>query len=87
MLITGINPIFGIKNLIMDMPTAYIKSTTTNNPFRFIADIFTTAANMVSNSEMFKEYRDTGGGYTGSINEGSRNYNAALRAVKKQSVR
>lgn len=63
-LITGKNPIFAIKNIARDIPTAYINGSE-KNPFRFIADLSVAAKDMASNNQMFQEYKALGGGSSG----------------------
>jgi hypothetical protein len=63
-LITGKNPIFTVKNIARDIPTAYINGSI-KNPFKFYQNLATAAKEMASNSKMFQEYKALGGGQSG----------------------
>jgi hypothetical protein len=59
-LITGYNPLFAIRNVARDIPTAYIQGTE-NNPFRFAKNLGSAAKDMFKNAEGFQEYKALGG--------------------------
>jgi len=69
-LITGKNPIFAVKNIARDIPTAYINGSV-KNPFKFIRNLSEAAKDMATNSESFREYKALGGGSSGFFLEGN----------------
>lgn len=67
-LTTGANPLFSLtRNIMRDIPHAYVSSKTTSNPVRFLADLFDGGYQMVMNKELYKNYKGTGGGHSSSI--------------------
>jgi hypothetical protein len=60
-LITTKNPVFAVRNLARDIPTAYINGSEMN-PVKFVMGLMDAAKDMKNNSEMFKEYKALGGG-------------------------
>lgn len=59
-LITGYNPLFAIRNVARDIPTAYIQGTE-NNPLKFVGNLGTAVKDMATNSPRFQEYKALGG--------------------------
>jgi transcriptional regulator CtsR len=59
-LITGYNPLFAIRNVARDIPTAYIQGTE-NNPFKFAKNLGSAAKDMFKNADEFQEYKALGG--------------------------
>lgn len=81
-LTTGANPVFSLtRNIMRDIPHAYIASKTTNNPVRFLADMADAAVQIMRDGELYKQYKRIGGGHSSSISA-SRN----LLAQSKRSV-
>lgn len=79
-LTTGINPVFGLtRNLLRDIPSAYVASKTTNNPISFAADMFSAALDVARNREAYRDFKALGGGHSSPI--------AADRNLLKQSKR
>lgn len=60
-LITQQNPVFAVKNITRDIPTAYINGSE-KNPFKFVKGLYDAAVDMKFNNEMFQEYKALGGG-------------------------
>lgn len=60
-LITQKNPVFAIRNIMRDIPTAYVYGST-KNPIKFAADIGKAGQDILSNSERFQRYKAVGGG-------------------------
>lgn len=68
LLTTGSNPVFSLtRNLLRDIPQAYIASKTTNNPITFAADLFSAAVDIARNKGAYKEFLNIGGGHASSI--------------------
>ncbi|MGE5328239.1 MAG: LPD38 domain-containing protein, partial [Deltaproteobacteria bacterium] len=59
-LVTGYNPLFAVKNVVRDIPTAYIQGTE-NNPFKFAKNLYDAGKDMATNAERFQEYKALGG--------------------------
>jgi hypothetical protein len=59
-LITGYNPMFAIRNVARDIPTAYIQGTE-NNPIKFIGNLGSAAKDMIKKADGFQEYKALGG--------------------------
>lgn len=79
-LTTGINPVFGLtRNLLRDIPSAYISSKTTNNPISFAADLFSAGLDVARNREAYRDFKSLGGGHSSPI--------AADRNLLRQSKR
>jgi len=80
-LTTGINPMFGLaRNIWRDIPTAYINSKSTNNPFVFGKDLLGSIIDVAGNKELYKSYKAMGGGYASSSVSSSRNTLAESKA-------
>ncbi|MCE5227891.1 MAG: hypothetical protein LLG05_18785 [Porphyromonadaceae bacterium] len=59
-LITGYNPVFAVKNIFRDIPTAYIQGTE-NNPFKFGANLLKAGKSMAKNDTQYQEFVALGG--------------------------
>lgn len=60
-LITQSNPIFAVRNIFRDIPTAYVYGSETN-PLKFGAGIIGAGKDILTNSSRLKKYRAMGGG-------------------------
>lgn len=60
-LITQKNPIFAIRNMARDIPTAYIYGSETN-PVKFTGDLLKAGKDIVTNSDNLQRYKALGGG-------------------------
>lgn len=81
-LTTGANPVFSLtRNILRDIPHAYIASKTTNNPVRFLADLADASIQILRDGELYKQYKRIGGGHSSSIAA-----NRNLLAQSKRSV-
>jgi hypothetical protein len=79
-LTTGVNPVFSLtRNLLRDIPSAYIASKTSNNPISFAGDMFSAALDIMKNREAYRDFKALGGGHSSPI--------AADRNLLKQSKR
>jgi hypothetical protein len=59
-LVTSYNPLFAVRNIARDIPTAYIQGTE-NNPFRFFGNLGRAAKEMATDSPLYREYKALGG--------------------------
>lgn len=59
-LVTGYNPLFAVRNVAKDIPTAFIQGTE-NNPFRFVKNLFDAGKDMATKSDRYQEYKALGG--------------------------
>lgn len=81
-LTTGANPVFSLtRNILRDIPHAYIASKTTNNPVRFLVDLADASIQILRDGELYKQYKRIGGGHSSSIAA-----NRNLLAQSKRSV-
>ena len=60
-LITQSNPIFAIRNIFRDIPTAYVYGSEAN-PLKFGAGLIGAGKDIVTNSSRLKKYQAVGGG-------------------------
>lgn len=60
-LITQKNPIFAIRNIARDIPTAYINSETVKNPVQFFGDLGKAAKDVKVNAPLYQQYKALGG--------------------------
>ena len=65
--VTGYNPFFGIRNLIRDIPTAYIQGTT-HNPITFTANMAQAYKDIATNAPNWQRYKALGGKQGGYVN-------------------
>jgi len=75
-LITQKNPIFAIRNIFRDIPTAYVNGSTTN-PLKFGADLIGAGKDILTNSPRFQKYQAVGGGGANFFNSGDVTKSAA----------
>jgi hypothetical protein len=59
-LITGYNPMFAVRNVARDIPTAYIQGSE-NNPVKFAKNLLDAGKDMFKNADEFAEYKALGG--------------------------
>lgn len=59
-LITGYNPLFALKNISRDIPTAFIQGTE-NNPLKFVKNLYEAGKDMATKAERYQEYKAIGG--------------------------
>ncbi|MBA9088825.1 hypothetical protein FHR92_005370 [Fontibacillus solani] len=68
LLTTGSNPVFTFtRNLMRDIPQAYIASKTRDNPIAFTTDLFSAAVDIARNKGAYREFLDVGGGHASPI--------------------
>lgn len=60
-LITQKNPIFAVRNMARDIPTAYVYGSE-SNPVKFIGGLLKAGKDIVTNSENLQRYKALGGG-------------------------
>lgn len=60
-LITTKNPIFAVRNIARDIPTAYINGSTAN-PLKFAKDLVVAGKDLALNTEKAQRYKAVGGG-------------------------
>ena len=60
-MITTKNPVFAIRNIFRDIPTAFINGSE-HNPVKFVLNYIDASKDMANNSEMFQIYKALGGG-------------------------
>lgn len=80
---TTSNPQFVFTNPQRDLVTGYVSSTTTDNPVRYVADFAKAFVDAVTNSDDYKAYIRSGGGYMGSV---TADYNI-LKRVRRDVVK
>ena len=61
--ITGYNPLFAISNMIRDFPTLYIQSK--HSMWKTTTGLGKAIKNMLSNSDLYKQYKALGGKQSG----------------------
>ncbi|QHT61689.1 hypothetical protein GXP70_18060 [Paenibacillus lycopersici] len=63
-LTTGVNPVFSLtRNIMRDIPQAYVASKSTHNPARFMADLAQSAWAIARNKDLYQDYLNLGGGH------------------------
>ena len=60
-LITGDNPLFALRNIARDVPTAYVNGSE-HNPVKFAGNLIKAGKELVTNGDVAKEYGALGGG-------------------------
>lgn len=60
-LITSNNPLFAMPNAIRDYVTGYMTGST-QNPFKYAGDYIKAAGNVITNREVYQQYKAMGGG-------------------------
>jgi hypothetical protein len=86
-LTTGYNPVFAIRNIFRDIPTAYIYGTE-SNPVRFAVNLYRAAKKMKNNDALYKEYLALGGERSNffEVNKGIRDQGKLGKIEKKLSA-
>lgn len=69
-LITQKNPLFAVRNVARDIPTAYVYGSTTN-PLKFTKDYVGALKDVATDSPRFQKYRAIGGGGSNFFKQGS----------------
>ncbi len=69
-LVTQKNPVFAVRNIMRDVPTAYIYGNEAN-PIKFGADLFKAGKDLLTNSEVAQQYKALGGGGSNFFNSGN----------------
>lgn len=67
--ITGKNPLFGVFNIMRDVPTSYIYGSE-SNPLKFGADLVKATKQVATNAPEFQRYQAVGGGGANFFNSG-----------------
>lgn len=81
-LTTGINPVFSLtRNIWRDIPTAYVNSKTTNNPFVFGKDLVSAVVSVMKNGDLYKSFKAVGGGHASPVSS-----DVNLLAQSKRSI-
>jgi len=62
--VTGYNPFFGIRNILRDIPTAYIQGTE-HNPLKFIGNQAAAYKDIFTGADRWKQYQALGGKRSG----------------------
>lgn len=60
-LITQKNPVFAVRNIARDIPTAYVNGSE-GNPLKFTKNLLSAGKDVITNSEDFQKYKALGGG-------------------------
>ena len=63
-LITQKNPLFAVRNIARDIPTAYIYGSE-HNPIKFGVNLAKAGKEILTNGEMYQKYKAMGGGQSG----------------------
>lgn len=79
---TGINVKFAFTNVARDLMTGYVSSTTTSNPFKYLADFGKAFWSSMREDEAYQNFQLQGGGYMGSYTS---DYNRMKALVKEIS--
>lgn len=66
-LITGYNPFFGVRNILRDIPTAYIQGTE-HNPVKFVENQIQAYHDILTNAPLWQQYQAIGGKRSGYFN-------------------
>ena len=69
-LITQKNPVFAIRNIARDVPTAYVNGSV-HNPVKFGFNLLNAGKGVVSNSKEFQQYKALGGGGANFFDSGN----------------
>ena len=75
-LVTQSNPIFAVRNIFRDIPTAYVYGSEAN-PLKFGAGLIGAAKDIVTNSSRLQRYQAVGGGGANFFNSGDVTKSAA----------
>ena len=85
LLITQNNPIFAATNAIRDYGTAY-KLSEINNPVEFARKYTQALGGIVSNSDVYKQYKAMGGGHSSELSANIENISKTLRDVAQKDM-
>ena len=66
-LVTGVNPFFGVRNFLRDVPTAYLQGTV-DNPIKFVANMADAAKQVARKDPLYEQYKALGGKMQGYYN-------------------
>jgi len=69
-LITQKNPVFAIRNIARDVPTAYVNGSE-GNPLKFGYNLLKAGKDVVTNSKSFQQYKGLGGGGSNFFGSGN----------------
>ncbi|MDP4117659.1 MAG: LPD38 domain-containing protein [Bacillota bacterium] len=83
-LITQKNPLFAVRNVARDLPTAYVFGSE-SNPLKFSAEYGKAVKDIATNSEAYQRYRALGGGMSNFFSP-SQAEKAAEQLTKKPNV-
>jgi len=75
-LITQKNPLFAIRNIFRDVPTAYVYGSE-SNPFKFGAGLLGAGKDILTNGPRLQKYQAVGGGGANFFNPGDTTKSAA----------
>lgn len=84
-LITQKNPIFAIRNIFRDVPTAYVFGSE-SNPFKFGAGLIGAGKDILTNSPRLQKYQAVGGGGANFFSSGDVTKSAAELMGKRPSI-
>lgn len=85
-LITQKNPIFAIRNISRDIPTAYVNGSE-SNPFKFGKGLIGAGKDILTNSPRLQRYQAVGGGGANFFNSGDVTKSAAELMGKGNPVK
>lgn len=85
-LITQKNPIFAIRNISRDVPTAYVNGSE-SNPFKFGKDLIGAGKDILTNSPRLQKYQAVGGGGANFFSPGDVAQSAAELIGKKPTLK
>lgn len=85
-LITQKNPIFAIRNISRDVPTAYVNGSE-NNPFKFGKDLIGAGKDILTNSPRLQKYQAVGGGGANFFSSSDVTNSAAELMGKKPTLK
>ncbi len=85
LLITQNNPIFAATNAIRDFGTAY-KLSEINNPATFVQKYIQALGGIISNSDVYKQYKAMGGGHSSELSANIENISRTLREVAQKDM-
>lgn len=85
-LITQNNPVFAVGNAIRDIGTVY-KLSEINNPAVFAFKYIQATAEIITNSDAYKQYKAMGGGHSSELSANIENISKTLREVAHKDMR
>jgi hypothetical protein len=85
-LITQKNPIFAVRNISRDIPTAYVYGSE-KNPFKFTSDLIGAGKDILTNSPRLQRYQAVGGGGANFFNSSEAPKAAAELLGKKTPLK